>query len=145
MKKTGVFLLGFILLGCQTIEQNTDSGVDTEIVEIEEADLAQYWIRNTNKIKRSKGRPDWLPKGKGEWTVLTVIDSNGLVVERILVSSKPKGFMTQSMLDKMPRSHFTPSSANVNRTPVRYLETSKIVLRSELSNMKAQGKNKRHQ
>ena len=68
----------------------------------------------------------------GEWTVLTIIDSNGYEVEKTLISSVPKGFMTQSKVDEMPKSEFRPSESNKNRVSVKFYSTAKIAPKNEL-------------
>lgn len=130
MKKAGYLLLILGLIGCRSTVQEITPVFNTEVVEIKVEQLSDYWILDTQKIKILTNRPNWLPKGQGQWKVLTVIDSNGYVVEATLVSSSPKGYMTQSQLDKIPREKYRASVSNVNRTPVKFYGVSKIVPRN---------------
>ena len=132
MKKISSILLILSLMGCQTTSTKIEPVFASETIEIKAGELSNYWVQNTKKVKMLKKRPTWLPKGKGEWTVLTVIDSNGYVVEKTLISSVPKGYMTQSKIDEMPKSQFVPSTSNKNRVPVKFYGTAKIALKSEL-------------
>ncbi|WP_414830440.1 hypothetical protein [Alteromonas sp. H39] len=94
--------------------------------QIKVEDLSAYWVTAPTKTKMLSKRPDWLPEGAGQWQVKTVIDSNGNVVEKTLISSQPKGFMTQEMIDAMPRDTFTPAATNPERIPVSFIGTAVI-------------------
>lgn len=132
MKKISAILLALSLFGCQTTSTEVDPFFASETIEIKAEELPNYWVLKTTKVKMLNKRPTWLPKGKGEWTVLTVIDSNGYVVENTLISSIPEGFMTQSKLDEMPQVKFEAAASNRNRVPVKFYGTAKIAPRSEL-------------
>ncbi|TLU67259.1 hypothetical protein FE810_02960 [Thalassotalea litorea] len=132
MKKISIFLIALALLGCQATSTEVEPVFTSEAIEITPDELSNYWVPKSTKVKMLKKRPTWLPKGKGEWTVLTVIDSNGYVVKKTLISSVPEGFMTQSKIDEMPNTKFIPAPSNNKRTPVKFLSTAKIVPRSEL-------------
>lgn len=132
MKKLIIILCVLCLVGCQSPSIDQAPAFASAIVEVNIDELSTYWQVNTSKAKRLNKRPAWLPKGKGEWTVLTVIDSNGIEVERTLLSSLPEGFMTQSMLNKMPKVQYQAAPTNKERIPVKFYGTSKIAPRSEL-------------
>jgi hypothetical protein len=132
MKKISSILLILSLMGCQTTSTKVEPVFASETIEIKVNELSNYWVPKSTKVKRLKGRPTWLPKGKGEWTVLTIIDSNGYEVEKTLISSVPKGFMTQSKVDEMPKSEFRPSESNKNRVSVKFYSTAKIAPKNEL-------------
>ncbi|MCG9696727.1 hypothetical protein [Shewanella sp. Isolate11] len=68
--------------GCQLNQLEVAPQFNSEVVEINVAELANYWVPSDTKIKMLKRRPKWFPKGSGEWTVLTVIDSNGIEVAK---------------------------------------------------------------
>ena len=119
-------------MACQTTPTKVEPVFATETIEIKPEELSSYWVPKASKVKMLKNRPTWLPKGKGEWTVLTVIDSNGYEVEKTLISSVPEGFMTQNKVDKMPKIKFEPSASNMKLTPVKFYGTAKIAPRSEL-------------
>ena len=126
MKKFILIILALYLVGCQSSSPQVKPFYSSNIVEIKADELSNYWVLNTSKVQLVKRRPTWLPKGQGEWTVLTVIDSNGNVIEKTLVSSKPKGFMTQSKVDDMPITTFEPAPSNQNRVPVKFYSKAKI-------------------
>ncbi|MCZ4335948.1 hypothetical protein [Shewanella colwelliana] len=132
MKKISSILLILSIMGCHTTPTKVEHVFASETIEIKADELANYWVPKTTKVKMLKKRPTWLPEGRGEWTVLTVIDSNGKVVENTLISSIPKGFMTQSQVDEMPKSEFKPSVTNENRVPVKFYGTGKVAPRHEL-------------
>ena len=132
MKKISSILLILCIMGCQTTSTKDEPVFASETIEIKSNELSKYWVPKSTKMKMLKKRPTWLPKGQGEWTVLTVIDSNGNVVEKTLISSVPAGFMTQSKIDEMPKSKFEPSLSNKNRVPVKFYGTAKIAPKSEL-------------
>ena len=130
MKKISFLLLLLGLCGCKSTAQKVTPIFNTEVVEIKVEQLSDYWILDTQKVKIVTKRPNWFPKGQGQWKVLTIIDSNGHIVESTLVSSSPEGYMTQSQLDKIPRETYRASVSNVNRTPVKFYGVSKITLRN---------------
>jgi hypothetical protein len=132
MKKLSSIFLILFLVGCQSTSTETKPSFATDIIEIEAGELSNFWVASSSKVKMLSKRPSWLPKGKGEWTVLTVIDSNGQVVERTLTSSLPEGLITQNEIDEMPKIEFEPSISNNNRIPVKFYGTAKIAPRSEL-------------
>ncbi|GAA0791462.1 MULTISPECIES: hypothetical protein [Pseudomonadati] len=132
MKKMSYILIILGLMGCQATSTKVEPVFTSDVIEITEKNLPNYWVLKNTKVKMLNKRPAWLSKGRGEWTVLTVIDSNGYVVEKTLISSTPEGFMTQSQVDEMPKSEFKPSEANKNTTPVKFYSTGKVVRRSEL-------------
>ncbi|MCT7941737.1 hypothetical protein [Shewanella holmiensis] len=132
MKKISSILLTLSLLGCQTTSTKVEPVFASETIEIKADELSNYWVFENTKVKMLKKRPTWLPKGKGEWTVLTVIDSNGYEVEKTLISSVPEGFMTQSKLDEMPQVKYEAAPSNRNRVPVKFYGTAKVAPRSEL-------------
>lgn len=132
MKKIILILLPLILSGCQTVPTNIEPVFASKIIEIKQEELSTYWVRKTTKIQMLNKRPTWLPKGKGEWTVLTVIDSNGNIVENTLISSVPEGFMTQSQVDAMPKLEYKPSITNGNSVPVKFYATAKVVPLAQL-------------
>lgn len=131
MKRISFILLTLSLFGCQATAPEIVPEFTSEVIEIKPDELNQYWIHSGN-IKILKKRPTWLPQGKGEWTVMTVIDSNGQEVERTLISSTPEGFMTQAKIDSMPKQSFKPSLSNKNRVPVKFYGTAKIAPKDEL-------------
>ncbi len=118
-------LLSLGLLGCAS----TQPVYNSDIIEISNVELRKYWIFQPKIYLRrgvsSKHKSNFRSKG-GEWTYSTVIDSNGIEQERILVSSKPEGYMTQFQLDKMPRKTYEPSSGNPQRVPVKFISSSQI-------------------
>ena len=132
MKKLSSIFLIFFLVGCQSTSTETKPSFATDIIEIDAVELSNFWVASSSKVKMLKKRPSWLPTGKGEWTVLTVIDSNGQIVERTLISSVPDDFITQHEIEEMPKVKFEPSVSNKNRIPVKFYGTSKIAPRSEL-------------
>lgn len=132
MKKISVILFALALLGCQATTSQPAPVFTSEVIEVTVDELPDYWVAEPTKMKMLKKRPDWLPKGKGEWTVLTVIDSNGNEVEKTLISSEPEGFMTQQQVDEMPRAQYKPAESNKNRVPVKFYGTARIATRSEL-------------
>ena len=137
MKYYGLLSLVLVLFGCQTPPDTFTSEAVTpefnaEIRKVSIDELDRYWIMPSQKPKMLKKRPDWLPEGKGQWRVKTVIDSNGHVVERTLLSATPAGFMTQRQLDAMPKPTYEPAVSNPKRIPVEYIGTAKIAPRSEL-------------
>lgn len=132
MKKVISIFCVLYLVGCQSPSTKIEPVFYTEIIEVSSDNLSNYWVAKPTKIRMLNKRPSWLPKGKGEWTVLTIIDSNGNVVENTLISSVPEGFMTQSKVDEMPITKFEPAPSNYNRIPVKFYGTAKIAPRSEL-------------
>lgn len=132
MKIIGILAALLVFSGCNTTTDTVAPGFNSAVIEVSADDLDQYWVSKPVKPKMLKGRPSWMPKGGGSWTVLTVIDSTGNEVEKTLIDAQPKGFMTQSMVDKMPKSVYAPAPSNQARVPVKFLGTAKIVRRSEL-------------
>ena len=126
--------LVLFLIGCQSTSKVIEPFYSSDIVEIKEEQLWNYWVPRSTKVKMLRKRPNWLPKGEGKWTVLTVIDSNGHVVEKTLVSSIAEGFMTQKKVDQMPLLQFKPSASNKNKTPVKYYSQAVIAPRHKLKN-----------
>ena len=133
----GLLLIG--LVGCQSTSTEYVPEYTTDIIEVEPEELSNYWVRNpsrvinstkvrtSTRVRRERGRPKWLPAdGPGEWTVLTVIDSNGNEVERTFISSNPEGFMNQEKVDLMPKRTFVPAETNDSRIPVKFIGTNKI-------------------
>ena len=125
MKK--IILLAFVatigLIGCSTTNQPTFIG---ETVEIESSELNQYWVHNSSKIIRLSGRPDWIPKGAGKASYFVTIDSNGIEISKELINSIPEGWMTQKLLDKMPKQQYKASETNPNKTPVKVKVSSEV-------------------
>ena len=111
-----IILLAFVisigLLGCSTTKEPSFIG---ETVEIDSTELDQYWNHDSAKVIRLSGRPDWLPKGAGKASYFITIDSNGTEVSKELINSKPEGWMTQRLLDKMPKQQYKPSDKNLNK------------------------------
>ncbi len=132
MKKISIVLLVLSLVGCQSTSTNVTPEFTSDIIEIESTELNNYWVVSSKKIKMLKKRPNWLPKGKGEWIVLTVIDSNGHTVENTLISSNPEGFMTQEQINKMPKTQLVASGSNKSRVPVKFYSTGRVAPRNEL-------------
>ncbi len=132
MKKLVTLLFISLLAGCQSSPQPVTPYFASDIIEIDVENLSDYWVQDDHPIIMLRKRPDWLPEGHGEWTVLTVIDSNGIEVEKTLIDSSPEGFMTQERLDEIPKGDFAPASSNQQRVPVRFYSTAKIAPRSEL-------------
>jgi len=122
-----VIVLAFVttigLFGCSTTQEPTFLG---ETVEIGSSELNRYWTHDSAKIIRLSGRPDWLPIGAGKASYFITIDSNGTEISKELINSIPDGWMTQKLLDKMPKQHYTPSETNINKTPVRVRILSEV-------------------
>ncbi|AZQ85095.1 hypothetical protein EKO29_14560 [Colwellia sp. Arc7-635] len=132
MKNLSPIFLILFLVGCQSTSTETKPSFATDIIEIEVGELSNFWVAGSSKVKILRKRPNWLPKGKGEWTVLTVIDSNGNTVENTLISSNPEGFMTQEQINKMPKTQFVASGSNNSRVPVKFYSTARVAPRNEL-------------
>ncbi|ABI71762.1 hypothetical protein ACRN9Z_04810 [Shewanella frigidimarina] len=112
----------FITAGCQTqpeIATLPEATFNHDIVIINSAQLNQYWSPQTLKPVMLNKRPDWLPKGAGKGEYYQTIDSNGNEVSKTLISSTPEGWMTQALLNKMPKQQFKPTAQNDKRLPVK--------------------------
>jgi len=118
-----VFVSTIGLFGCTTTQEPTFIG---ETVEIDSSELNQYWMHDSAEVIRLSGRPDWLPKGAGKASYFIIIDSNGTEISKELINSIPDRWMTQKLLDKMPKQHYTPSEKNLKRTPVRVRISSEV-------------------
>lgn len=132
MKNLSPIFLILFLVGCQSTSTESKPSFASDIIEIEVGELSNFWVAGSSKVKILRKRPSWLPKGKGEWTVLTVIDSNGNTVENTLISSNPEGFMTQEQINKMPKTQFVASGANNSRVPVKFYSTARVAPRNKL-------------
>ena len=110
------FVATFGLIGCSTTKEPTFIG---ETVEIDSSELNQYWKRASTKVIRLIGRPNWSPKGAGKASYFITIDSNGTEGSKELVNSIPDGWMTQKLLDKMPKQQYKASETNPSKAPVR--------------------------
>lgn len=113
----------YALFGCASKVQPTFIG---KTVEIEAAELGQYWKLDISKPIMLSGRPNWLPKGAGKATYVITIDSNGAEVGKELISSTPEGWMTQELLNKMPKQQYSVSESNPNRKPVKVKIVSEV-------------------
>lgn len=111
------------LIGCASTTEPTFIG---KTVEIEAAELSKFWKHDISKPVMLSDRPDWLPIGEGKATYFITIDSNGQEVSKELISSTPKGWMTQKLLNKMPKQQYSVSETNPNRTPVKVKVLSEI-------------------
>lgn len=120
------------LAGCQSTPPSAPNAsvpaaeFNGPVKQIALEELSSYWVIEDAKPKMLSKRPDWLPKGAGQWRVKTVIDSNGNEVEKTLIDSQPEGFMTQEMVDAMPRQSFKPAESNPERKPVSFIGTAVI-------------------
>jgi len=132
MKIIGILAALLVLSGCNTTTDAVAPAFDSAVIEVSVDDLDQYWVSQPVKPKMLKGRPSWLPKGEGSWTVMTVIDSTGKEVEKTLIDAQPKGFMTQSMVDEMPKTVYSPAASNQTRVPVKFYGTARVAPRSKL-------------
>ena len=98
-------LIAITLSACKS----TKTAVKPEqVMEISFSELGSYWIEEPTKIKRHKGRPDFIPSGRGHGSYAVTIYSNGDVVRKELVDSSPSGWLTQSHVDKMPTKNMSP-------------------------------------
>ncbi|CAM3939999.1 hypothetical protein [Rheinheimera salexigens] len=117
------FVTTFGLIGCSTTNEPTFFG---ETVEVDSSELNQYWEHDSSKVIRLSGRPDWLPKGAGKASYFITIDSNGTEVSKELINSIPEGWMTQKLLDKMPKQQYKASKNNPSKTPVKVKISSEV-------------------
>lgn len=97
-----------------------------EPVEIDSSELNNYWERETSKVIRLSGRPDWIPKGAGKASYFIIIDSDGTEIGKELINSVPEGWMTQRLLNKMPKQQYKASINNPNKTPVKVKVLSEV-------------------
>ncbi|MBR9727934.1 hypothetical protein ACFOD0_02835 [Shewanella intestini] len=111
------------LIGCSATQEPTFSG---EIVELKSSQLHQYWEHDSSQMIRLSGRPDWLPKGAGKASYFVTIDSNGVEVSKELINSIPEGWMTQKLLNKMPKQQYKAAKNNPNKTPVKVKILSEV-------------------
>lgn len=118
-----VILLTVWLVGCSATKGPTFIG---ETVEIDSSELSQYWKYGSSKVIMLSGRPDWLPKGAGKASYFITIDSNGTEVSKELINSIPDGWITQKLLDKMPKQQYKPSETNLNKIPVKVKISSEV-------------------
>ncbi|MDG1751917.1 MAG: hypothetical protein P8I03_09695 [Thalassotalea sp.] len=88
--------------------------------------LTQYWKHDSSKIIMLSGRPDWLPKGAGKASYFITIDSNGQEVSKKLINSTPEGWMTQKLLNKMPKQQYKASETNPGKQPVKVKISSEV-------------------
>ena len=113
----------FGLIGCSATKQPTFIG---ETVEVDSSELSQYWELDSSKVIRLSGRPNWLPKGAGKASYFITIDSNGTEVSKELINSIPEGWMTQKLLNKMPKQQYKASKNNPSKTPVKVKISSEV-------------------
>jgi hypothetical protein len=122
-----ILILAFIttigLLGCSTTKEPNFIG---NTIEIDSSELSKYWTHDTTKVIRLSGRPDWLPKGAGKASYFITIDSNGTEISKELINSIPDGWMTQKLIDKMPKQQYKPSESNLKMTPVKVKVSSEV-------------------
>lgn len=113
----------FGLIGCSTTQEPTFIG---KTVEVDSSELNQYWEHDSSKVIRLPGRPNWLPKGAGKASYFITIDSNGTEISKELINSIPEGWMTQNLLNKMPKQHYKASRNNPSKTPVKVKVSSEV-------------------
>jgi hypothetical protein len=111
-----LFVSMFGIFGCSSVQSPISI---EEIIEIDTSELNKYWFYDLSKSKSFSKRPTWLPKGAGKVFYFVTIDSNGTEVSREFINSIPEGWMTQKLLDDMPKHHFKPSATNPNHIPVK--------------------------
>ncbi len=121
-----VFFYLFGLLGCKSTDKPQLSGI---VLEITPSELSKYWVPKPLKLKKLPRRPDEFPRGAGTATYFVTIDSNGNELDRILISSTPDKWMTQRLLDKMPKIKYKPAGSNIERIPVKLESTFETSLR----------------
>lgn len=117
------FVVTSALFGCTTTAEPTFIG---ETVEIDASELNQYWEHDSSKVIRLSGRPTWLPDGAGKASYFITIDSNGTEVSKELINSIPEGWMTQRLLNKMPKQQYKASDANPSKMPVKVKINSEV-------------------
>lgn len=110
-----------MLVGCSGRPDSTGPYFSSEVIEISVDDLPNYWVNTKNLPRRYSGKPERVPVGEGKWSILMVIDSNGVMTTRKFINSVPEGFMTQDLVNKMSSLKYTPSSYNAQRVPVTYV------------------------
>ena len=118
-----VIVTTFGLVGCSTTQEPTFIG---ETVEVDSSELNQYWEHDSSRVIRLSGRPDWLPKGAGKASYFITIDSNGTEISKELINSIPEGWMTQKLLNKMPKQQYKASKNNPSKTPVKVKISSEV-------------------
>jgi hypothetical protein len=117
-----LFLPVIILSGCQTQPETVQvpqAVFNTNVITIEHSQLNQYWSLEQIKPVMLNKRPEWLPRGAGKGEYYITIDSNGNEVSKELISSQPEGWMTQALVNKMPKQQYEPAASNVKRVPVK--------------------------
>tara|TARA_R110002033_G_scaffold3410_5_gene19443 strand:- start:3055 stop:3462 length:408 start_codon:yes stop_codon:yes gene_type:complete len=117
-----LFLPAMMLTACQIqpeTVQEPQAVFNTKVIIIENSQLNQYWSLEQIKPVIFNKRPDWLPRGVGKAEYYTTIDSNGNEVSKELVSSQPEGWMTQTLINKMPKQQYEPAASNLKRVPVK--------------------------
>lgn len=125
------FTLG--LAACSSTNTASDQVLATETlavlnpVEIEADSLTAYWEAKPTKPVKLNGRPNWLPKGAGQFSYHVLIDAQGREISKTLVSSTPEGWMSQAKLDKMPKASYVASETNPEHKPVKVLMTAKVM------------------
>ncbi|MDM7860948.1 hypothetical protein QTP81_10100 [Alteromonas sp. ASW11-36] len=117
------------LVGCQA---TAEPQFNAETINVEFESLDDYWVEIPEPIKYHKGRPKFIPDGRGSGVYAITIDSNGLVVKKELVSSIPEGWLTQKHVDHMPTKQYQASKNNVERQPVRVEISFSVMPRSEI-------------
>lgn len=132
MKTLITMLLFLSIVGCQSTSKTIEPLFTSDVVEIKESELSNYWVLPPTKIKMTGRLPSWAPNDKSQWIVLTVIDSNGDIVESTLVKSAPENAMTQSRVDKMPKPKYKPATSNPDRKPVKFYSLGAVVPISEV-------------
>ncbi len=125
MNKIIIFtLLTLVFLsGCQSTKEPSFIG---NIQEIDQTKLKDFWVPKSNKVEVLSGRPNWLPKGAGKASYVIIIDSSGSEVSKKLVSSTPEGWMTQKLLNKMPKTKYKAANSNNLKVPVKVLVKSEV-------------------
>lgn len=117
-----LFLPAMMLTACQTqleTVQVPQAVFNTKVITIENSQLNQYWLLEQIKPVMLNKRPDQLPRGAGKGEYYITIDSNGNEVSKELISSQPEGWMTQALVNKMPKQQYEPAASNIKRIPVK--------------------------
>jgi hypothetical protein len=117
------FITAIAIFGCSSTKEPSFIG---QTIEIDSTELNQYWQHDSSKVIMLSGRPNWLPKGAGKASYFITIDSNGTEVSKKLINSIPDGWMTQKLLDKMPKQQYKASEKNLNKTPVKVKVSSEV-------------------
>lgn len=125
MKKIVLLILVSLIgmIGCKSTSEPFFVG---DVLEISQSELSKYWLPKSTKVTMLSGRPDWLPKGAGKAFYFITIDSNGNEIGKELVNSIPDGWMTQKLLNKMPKNKYKPSDLNAKKVPVKVKVTSEV-------------------